>query len=216
MMSDLQFLLPRALLKAIGPARDGEDVGAVIADLAATGQIVAVADNIDDHRHIDHVPDRNEPISTDLWRRIIHQEKVKDVWDRGTVRLESDVKNHLYYVEIIGIKFEEDHIRSALDQFGLKLSSSKPAAAPANRSAAINASPAPAAPIAENDAPVRPRNAPSLNEKLMVTVDQACVTMSLGRTTIYKLIAEGKLVVTKVGGKTLITTESIRNMLQLS
>lgn len=215
-MSDLQFLLPRALLKALGPARDGEDVGAVIADLAATGQIMAVADHIDDYRHIDHVPVRNDPISTMLWRRIIHQGKVKEVWDRGTVRLDSDVKNHLYYVEIVGIKFDADHVRTALDQFGLKLLSSEPAAARTNKSAATKTSSPSAASPAKNDPPGNPQDITSLDGKLTVSVDQACVSMSLGRTTIYKLIAEKKLVATKVRGKTLITTESIRNMLPLS
>ncbi len=212
-MTNAQYLLPRALLKALGPARDGEDVGEVIADLAAAGRIEAIADHIDDHRYIDHVPDRNEPISTELWRRIGYQGKVKDVWNRGTVRLESDVKNHLYYVEIIGIKFEEEHVRFELDRFGLVLSSAKTNKAPVEQPVA-DAIPSPIAPIASAaDLPSKSRKPVSLYDKVTVTIDEAVQLTSLGRTTINARMKAGILVSIKAGRRTLITTDSIRQML---
>ena len=47
-------------------------------------------------------------------------------------------------------------------------------------------------------------------EQLTVTVGGASAALGLGRTKIYALVAEGKLKKRKVGRRTLITTESIR------
>lgn len=52
----------------------------------------------------------------------------------------------------------------------------------------------------------------SLN-KLAYSVKQTCEVSSLGRTSIYALIAEGKLKVIRIGGRTLILAESLRDLL---
>lgn len=212
-MSNPHHILPRALLKALGPARDGEDVGAIIADLASTGQIQAIAEHIDDHRYIDHTPDRNETISEELWRRIGYQGKVKDVWDRGTVRLEGDAKSHLSYVEIIGIKFEEAQVRFVLDRFGLKLAARKAGGASIIEPDAVLAPLDRAVPALTDDTASKARKVPPLDDRLAVTIDDAALMLSLGRTTIYAKISDGSLIAKKVGRRTLITTESIRSIL---
>jgi excisionase family DNA binding protein len=49
-------------------------------------------------------------------------------------------------------------------------------------------------------------------DRLMVSVAEACEMLSLGRTTIYKLIGEGRLTVVKVGSRTLVRVSSIREL----
>ena len=49
-------------------------------------------------------------------------------------------------------------------------------------------------------------------EPLTITVNDACKALGLGRTKIYELIGEGKLRTIKIGRRTLITTESIRRL----
>lgn len=49
--------------------------------------------------------------------------------------------------------------------------------------------------------------------KLAYSVKQTCEVSSLGRTSIYALIAEGKLKVVRIGGRTLILAESLHDLL---
>jgi len=50
--------------------------------------------------------------------------------------------------------------------------------------------------------PVRP------NEPLAYRVNEFCRIVGLGRTTVYALIAAGKLATIKIGGRRLITREA--------
>ncbi len=56
--------------------------------------------------------------------------------------------------------------------------------------------------------PTRRQNAPG--EPFLVTVHDAERLLSCGRTTIYKLISDGKLETVKIGRATGITQQSIR------
>jgi excisionase family DNA binding protein len=49
--------------------------------------------------------------------------------------------------------------------------------------------------------------------RLAYSVKQTCEVSSLGRTSIYALIAEGKLKVVRIGGRTLILAESLHDLL---
>jgi Helix-turn-helix domain len=52
-------------------------------------------------------------------------------------------------------------------------------------------------------------------EPLTYRVNDASRISGLGRTTLYKLHAEGKLAMIKVAGRTLIPAESLRALLQV-
>ena len=47
-------------------------------------------------------------------------------------------------------------------------------------------------------------------EPIAVSINNAAQALSLGRTSIYQLINEGRLEARKLGRRTLVTTESIR------
>lgn len=50
-------------------------------------------------------------------------------------------------------------------------------------------------------------------QKLAYSIKEFCEATSLGRTTVYELIAAGRLSPVKVGAKTLITAEEARRFL---
>ena len=49
-------------------------------------------------------------------------------------------------------------------------------------------------------------------EKLAYSINEAARTLSLGRTSIYSMIADGRLEAFKLGRRTLIKAESIRRL----
>ena len=53
-------------------------------------------------------------------------------------------------------------------------------------------------------------------QKLAYSIREACQASSLGRTTIYSLIGQGRLQAVRVGGRTVIPAESLRNLLASS
>lgn len=49
--------------------------------------------------------------------------------------------------------------------------------------------------------------------KLAYSINEAAQALSLGRTSIYGMIADGRLVALKLGRRTLITADSIQRLL---
>lgn len=51
-------------------------------------------------------------------------------------------------------------------------------------------------------------------EKFAYSINETARALSLGRTSIYAMLAEGKLQAFKLGRRTLIKTESIRRLVE--
>lgn len=51
------------------------------------------------------------------------------------------------------------------------------------------------------------------DDKLAYSVKEACKATSLSKTTIYTHIAAGKLRVVRIGGRTVIPAESLRELI---
>lgn len=51
-------------------------------------------------------------------------------------------------------------------------------------------------------------------ERLAYSINDTAKTLSLGRTSIYAMIADGRLEAFKLGRRTLIKAESIRRLLE--
>lgn len=49
--------------------------------------------------------------------------------------------------------------------------------------------------------------------KLAYSIAEACAVSSLGRSTIYSLIAAGKLQARRVGGRRIVMADSLRSLL---
>lgn len=52
-------------------------------------------------------------------------------------------------------------------------------------------------------------------EKLGYSVAEACAALSLGKTTLYSHIAAGRLRAVRVGGRTIIPSESLKALIGL-
>jgi len=50
-------------------------------------------------------------------------------------------------------------------------------------------------------------------EAISTTVDGACKATGLGKTSIYRLIGEGRIATVKVGRRTLVKLDSLRALL---
>jgi excisionase family DNA binding protein len=50
-------------------------------------------------------------------------------------------------------------------------------------------------------------------DKLAYTVEETLAAIGIGRTTLYKMIGEGKLRAVKMGGRTLILADSLRTLI---
>jgi excisionase family DNA binding protein len=59
--------------------------------------------------------------------------------------------------------------------------------------------------------PLPPRPAPA--DKLTYTLKEACVALGLGKSTLYKLIGDGRLPTIRVGGRRLIETRALEGFL---
>lgn len=55
-----------------------------------------------------------------------------------------------------------------------------------------------------------------MNNKLSYTINEATEAVGLGRTTIYKLIAQGRLTAIKIGRRTLISAASLDELISRS
>lgn len=51
-------------------------------------------------------------------------------------------------------------------------------------------------------------------EPLTLSINEAARVLGLGRTSIYALIADGRLDVVKIGRRTLVTTDSIHRLIE--
>ncbi|WP_397585605.1 helix-turn-helix domain-containing protein [Sphingorhabdus sp.] len=49
---------------------------------------------------------------------------------------------------------------------------------------------------------------------LTLSIADACLALSLSRTSIYKLIKQGRLKTLKIGSRTLLTVESIKALVE--
>lgn len=53
-----------------------------------------------------------------------------------------------------------------------------------------------------------------MTERLAYSINETANTLSLGRTSIYSLINEGKLEAFKLGRRTLVKADSIRRLIE--
>jgi hypothetical protein len=50
--------------------------------------------------------------------------------------------------------------------------------------------------------------------KLAYTVPEALAAIGIGRTNLYKLASQGKIVMKRVGGRTLVTAASLHRLIE--
>lgn len=55
---------------------------------------------------------------------------------------------------------------------------------------------------------------PKQHTKLGYSIREACEATSLGRTTLYNHIAAGRLRAIRIGGRTIIPTESLHDLME--
>jgi excisionase family DNA binding protein len=62
--------------------------------------------------------------------------------------------------------------------------------------------------------PERPKPTVPVNERLAVSLREACQIIGIGRTRLYELIRESELQSFRLGGRRLIKTEALREFVE--
>lgn len=206
-----------------------DDTNAILADFVEAGLIKAYARVVETLSVSGGRAEvRDARIPRDLWRRIVAEGKIADVWATGTVRLDSDgMVGGKPAVIITGIRFDERSVRDAASKHAAEPVATviapvrKPKvvvapAAPPSADAKVDLLPD-APPLIEVEVPVVAAPAVSKRglgaDELCVSVKDAMEIIGIGRTTIYKLEKTGDLILTKVGGRTVVDATSIRKLL---
>lgn len=209
-MTKFCALTPKQALEVIGAA-GVKDAAKLIRDHAAAGLVKSYADmqlTIDARGKRSSV--RGGAVASVVWERIVRDRMDDDVWGGGTVRLAgSDLLGGEPTVHVTGVTFHPEEIKRLAGQ-------QRPVQA-AVRLAAV--APEPEGPVKSPADPL-PTKAPSSKRKpntaaipdgaMLCSIEQAGEALGLGRTTVNKLINEGKLVRQKLGGASRITVESVR------
>jgi hypothetical protein len=166
--------------------------------------------------------DRGNTIPVHVMQRVVSQGVADDLWSGGTVRLPgSDLVGGAPEVNLTTVGFSEKHLRRLIDHHsGVPAAATRPAPDQQARSMrSQDEVPADAQVPAPLPAPVRAQRWADLSAippgALTITMKQAMAATGLGRTTVDKLCNAGKLTRVKVGGRALVTTESIQKLLDV-
>ena len=223
----------------IGPGRAIEfcdiaqlpDAKTVIAEFAAAGLIRSYARLIETIEAGGRCIElRDATIPRDLWRRIIAERKLADVWNTATVKLDGSPNHGTPAVKVVGIRFNEIDLTNAAKahSFPAGRGSSSSGAATAAVGVRTDAESKPlailhsvetqGAEVSKADAPTKNAKAtpssptPNLNS-ITISVEDAVAVSNLSRSTIYKLMDNRTLENTKVGRRRLINTQSLKDYL---
>lgn len=153
---------------------------------------------------------RGAAIPVEIWQRIIRDGVTDDVWPGGTVRLVgSDLIGGAPAVNITAIGFKLDDLQRMIDQYR----------GHTQKRQAVSQATVAVAPASDED-PIlaadttRRRKAPDLSAlhagALHLDVEQTKAALSIGRTTLYKLLDAGKLERAEGTAGTRITVASVR------
>lgn len=212
-MTAFSPIAPNAAAELVDEAGLG-DATRILVDFAIAGLVKGYArwmEKVQPNGRREEVRDKRIP--PELWKRIVAEGKVGEVAS-GTVRLDGSSEfGGGPKVTIVGIRFDDLSLQAVLAQHSGSARSveraskpPKPVSAPKPDGEAV----APESPVAP-----APAGLTAIPEgAVTVTIKQAMAAMGLGRTTIDKLCREGKLVRVRVGGRALITVDSIRALIR--
>ena len=182
---------------------------AMLADFAAAGLVKSYA-LIRETIPVGGTPHlvRDGSVPTELWDRIIEEGRTREAMAGGTVRLAgSDLIGGTPAVRLTGIQFSEGSLLKVLARY-------RATPAPAAKVLQKPASPAPASPPdapAPSPIPLKDAIPPGA---ITISVDQAMLATGIGRTKINQMMKDGTLDRRKSGRRTLITVESVRQLLK--
>ncbi len=211
----MSAFLPIPPMKAIDlvEASGVPDARRLIADFCAAGLVRSYALSIETTPVEGAATTvRDSAVSADLWKRIIRDRLVDDVWTGGTVYLPpADLVGGEPEVRITGIRFNAkylqrlvDHHRRDIETYSsVEVAAVAPAAAPIKEPAAERASQRRTVDVA-----AIPPGA------LAVSVQQAQKALGLGRTKINELMNDGTLSKTKIGRAVRIDVASIHALVR--
>lgn len=209
-VSAFQPISPRAALQLLEAADIGVDCSRLLADLAEAGLVKGYArlvEVVEPGKPAAEV--RDGRIDRAIWKRIVAEDRVADVFGVGSVRLGEDATGR---ASVLGIRFDEKSVIAAAAEHGREKSAPPPQAKAPKAvvdQVAVAAKPAPTPP------PVHVEQARRLlpPDAVAASIDEAAAVLGLSRGTVYKLMDAGTLESKKVGARRLVSADSIRALL---
>lgn len=201
---------------------DEAEKNAILGDFVSAGLIKAYARVIETKTPDGWNEVRDARIDRSIWRRILDEGKIADVWATASARLESEgLVGGRPAINVIGIRFDERGVVDAaikhIDQPSPNPLIVTQIVSPV---AQAKAQPIVAEVVEEATAPMielAPEAAPAMiglpEDVLSVSIKDAMAILGVGNTTIYKPIGEGLLTLVKVGRRSRIQAAGIRVML---
>ncbi|HEX7782132.1 MAG TPA: hypothetical protein VF509_04945 [Sphingobium sp.] len=212
-MTAFRPISPAAALSIFGES--DLDVRALLADLADAGVVKTYARVLEQQDSDGQRESRDTKLPRSVWRQIIDGGKIGDVFSTGSVRLSASSEGGTQTTIVaIGIRFDDKSVLAAradhCDTFApsatdIPQRSSAPSFQPEPEASIETAAPPPPA------RRVLPASIP--DGALQLSIDRTAAVLGVGRTTVYKMIAEGQLNMNKTRGRSHVTVESIRNHL---
>lgn len=220
-MTAFHPISPRSALQILESADIGVDGARLLLDLAEAGLIRGYA------RLVETIVPGTQPtevrdsrIGRELWKRIVAEQKVEEVFAAGSVRIAGEGGS----TSLIGIRFDARSVQVAAQQHGTGLPKPETQRISPGGSASNDRSISkPAA--CERDLPVqvnipkvkvssrRPDRLGLPEGAVSVSISDASAAMGLSRGTIYKLLDKGDLTSVKIGNRRLISADSIRTLI---
>jgi len=184
----------------------------LIADFAAAGLIKSYALTIETIEAAGGTSIvRDSALPPALWRRIIHEDVVDDVWTGGTVRLRlAQPSGGEPEVRITGVRFNEKSLQRLIEHHCGTIATTMPL----RKVKAVPAEPVQEQPIALSPRARKPDPVAIPAGTLWVTVKEAEQMTGFGRTKINDLMKDGRLVRRKVDRATRIEVDSIHALLR--
>ena len=216
-MSAFRPISPHAAIQIFSDADIGVDRQRLLADLAMAGVVKSYARLIETTAlDAPRAEVRDSKIARGIWRQIITEEKIADIYQDGSVHLAGN--QDAGRTSVIGIRFDEGSVRGAAadhgaivpaqrkpigDDAGKKVSAKKAAQRPVDSD-----------PVAcVEQAPVAPKRALIEEGAIAISVQETASVLGVSVGTVYKEIGLGRLVSTKTGRRRLVSVDSIRSML---
>lgn len=227
-MTAFRPISPHDALQILDEAKIGADLQQLLANLAMAGVVKGYARLIETE-----VPGatrtevRDSRIDRSIWRRVLAEGRVADVYQAGSVHLGGQGATDR--VSVIGIRFDASSVATAASEHGYTPPSKLVAASKAAKPKAL-ADPEQPTLALDSDAhdptathvdgvndtkAERPKKArASLDPNTVaLSVDEAAEVLGVSKGTVNNLVRAGKLTVTKIGRRTIVQADSVRALL---
>lgn len=203
-MSAFRPISPHHALQLLDAAEIGTDSSRLLADLAMAGVVKGYARLVESEGPgVGRTEVRDAKIDRHLWRRIVTEQKVSEVYASGSVHL-GGTGERVARVSVIGIRFDATTVQAAAAQHGKIEMAPKPAGTVPESKVA------PAEELRQEPDAFQPERRSIDPAAVTYSIDEAAIALSVSRGTINKMIKSERLQSFRIGNRRVVVGDSVR------